>query len=201
MKKTSVAVGQGITLSSRLQRVLELVVQAEADEIRQFLGSTYNKLNKPWGLHSRLIAALRERLNEIEASFVDPADSSERKAKFRERETEGWYLLQAVRRANLIEKYISSRPWEAVSLAYELGELVTELAFKLDFEKAALAGQKTLEAQKAAAGARRRQPRAVRVAFVNSLVDQGHLVTKAFKIAGVHFGVKFQTIRNDWYRK
>jgi hypothetical protein len=201
MRKTSVSVGHGITRYSKHQRVLDPAEQSEAEEIRQFLASSHDQLNQPWGLHRRLIAGLRESLDQIEARLLDPADPLEPCDAFVERETEGWYVLQAVRRANLIEKYIVSRPWEAVGLAYELGELVTEFAIKADLEKSALAGQKVLEAQLTASGARRRQPREARVAYVDRLVAQGHRKRRAFELAGAHFKVVPQTIRNDYYKK
>jgi len=201
MHKTSISVGEGVTRTTKQQRVLDASAPEEAEEFWQFVRATHDRLNQPWGSHSRLIAGLRERLHQIESSMADPANRAERKASFLERESEGWYVLQAVRRANLIEKYITSRPWEAVSLGIELGELVTEFAFKMDFERPALAGQKTLDAQKAAAKARRRQPREQRIAYVDELVLQGHQKVKALELAATHFGVKYQTVRNDYYRK
>ncbi len=90
MHKTSVSVGQGVTRTTKRQRALDASVEDEADQIWEFVRATHDRLNQPWGSYPRLIANLRQRLKQIEASMVDPADPQERKAQFLERESEGW---------------------------------------------------------------------------------------------------------------
>lgn len=104
--------------------------------------------------------------------------------------------------AKHIEKCVEQgRTWEAIAFAYDIGELITELCFKMDWERQALVGQGMLEAQGQAAICRRKQPAEERILFVHGKVSEGKSKRLAFDLAGRHFGVSASTIRKDYYKK
>src|SRR5687768_548658 len=96
--------GDGITMRTDRLQVLDGRDPEEAQIWLQYLASTHDQLNQPWGNHHRLIPALRLRLEELESRL--PEDPELRRQHYKPRSTELWYVLEAVRRANLIEKYI-----------------------------------------------------------------------------------------------
>jgi hypothetical protein len=191
--------GDGITMRTDRLQVLDGSDPIEAQVWRQFLAHTHDRLNQPWGNYRRLVDALRVLLEQLEAQLPD--DPELRRQHYKPRSAKLWYVLEAVRRANLIEKYIPERPWEAVSLAVELGELVTELALKADFEKQALAGGQILDARGQGARARRKQSREDRVRMVDELVASGWKKGAAFQEVAARCGVGHKAIIKDYYKK
>ena len=170
-KTTTVGEGSGITSRTRRLRVL----------------------------HARLIETMRARYKELKSSgLIDP---HAHKNLTQPRTSEFSYLFQCVRHALLVENYIQSRPWEAVSLAMDLMELLTEFSFKEAHERDALDGREMNEGRIKGGKSRRRQPRQERVDFVNALVEEGSGKRKAMRDAAKHFGVSYSAISKDCYPK
>ena len=195
-KITTVGEGTGITSRTRRLKVLDGTNADDADEIREFLLGL-DRLNSPWGRHARLIKVMKARYEELKISA--PTDLQLHRELTRPRTSEFSYLFECVRHARLVEKLIESRPWEAVSLAMDLMELMTELSFKEAHERDALDGQKMNEGRIKGGKSRRRQPRQERIDFVNALVEEGLGKRKAMRDAAKHFGVSYSAISKDCY--
>jgi len=189
----SVAEGDGITTRSRRLLVLDPDDLSDAEMWRQFLASTHDGLNAPWGNKKKLVEAVQARWEQLKSKGAGTLDAA------RPYGSESWYIRMACARIKLIEKYINSRPWEAVTLAIEFGELLAELSFKMDYEKAALLGTKTLESQRIAAQSLRRQSAVERFDKVESFIASGDSTRRALKQAAEYFAVAEGTIRKDYY--
>lgn len=197
-KTTTVGEGSGITSRTRRLRVLDGTNANDANEAVEFFRGQ-DQLNEPWGRHARLIETMRARYKELKSSgLIDP---HAHKNLTQPRTSEFSYLFQCVRHALLVENYIQSRPWEAVSLAMDLMELLTEFSFKEAHERDALDGREMNEGRIKGGKSRRRQPRQERVDFVNALVEEGSGKRKAMRDAAKHFGVSYSAISKDCYPK
>jgi len=197
-KTTTVGEGTGITSRTRRLKVLDGTNADDAEEAREFLRGL-DRLNSPWGRHARLIEAMRARYDELKTSA--PTDPQLHREFTLPRTSEFSYLFQCVRYALLVEKHIESRPWEAVSFALDLMELLTELSFKEAHERDALDGRGMNEGRIKGGKSRRRQPRQERIDFVNAMVEEGSGKRKAMRDAAKHFGVSYSAISKDCYPK
>ena len=197
-KTTTVGEGTGITSRTRRLKVLDGTNADDAEEARQFFRGL-DQLNAPWGRDARLIEVMRARYEKLQTSA--PTDPKLHRELTRPRTSEFSYLFQCARYALLVEKHIEARPWEAVSLAMDLMELLTELSFKEAHERDALDGQKMNEGRLKGGKSRRKQPRQERIDYVNGLVGQGFGTRRAMRDAAVKFGVSYSTIRKDYYSK
>lgn len=189
----SVAEGDGITTRSRRLLVLDPDDLNDAEMWRQFLASTHDSLNAPWGNKKKLVEAVQARWEQLKSKGAGTLNAAQPYV------SESWYIRMACARIKLIEKYIESRPWEAVTLAIEFGELLAELSFKIDYEKDALLGKKTLESQRTAAQNRRLQSASERHDKVVSFIASGDSTRRALKRAAECFGVAEGTIKKDYY--
>lgn len=197
---SSKAIGFGITQLSARQRQLDPGSADDFSEFAEYLSASEDRASRLFGSHERLIASLKTRLAEIRSQY----DSSEAGAlalheALNAEHSEAWFILQALRRVNLIEKYIDDRPWEAVTLGIEFGELVAELGLKMDWEKHALVGQKQHDAQVQGARNRRMQSPQMRTELVNEAVANGMSRRAAMRQVADELGVSYSTIRKDLY--
>jgi hypothetical protein len=197
-KITTVGEGSGISARTRRLRVLD---GSEADDAAEAHAAfrQLDRLNEPWGRHAKFIEAVKSRYDLLKTSV--PADPHEHLEATRPRTSEFSYLFQCVRYVRLVEKHIESRPWEAVSLAMDLMELLTEFSFKEAYESDALDGQTMREGRVKGGKSRRKQPREERLAFVNNLLAQKVSKREAMRKAASHFGVSYGAIRNDLFPK
>lgn len=167
-------------------------------QLKNELESVPDKLSQPWGTKSQLIEALRDRLIQIKTAA--PEDPYDRAKYFARNKGEPWYIRTAMKYARHVEKCVEQgRVWEAVSFTYDVSELVTELGFKMDFEKSALTGAQLLNSQGKGAKARRQQSDLLRYERVLEYVDKGHSVRRAFTLVAKQFGVSASTIKRDYY--
>lgn len=202
MADSSKRIGSGITAETIKLRQTDDLSLREIEAIRDAMLSMPEMFRRKWGPKAPLISMIRERLIEIRSNAPDPDDYVASAAYYATHQTEAWFILTAAKFAKHIETCVAEdRSWEAVSFAYDLGELMTELAFKKRWEKEALAGERLLEAQGQSARMRRRQPREERVAFVEMKLAEGKSARQAFEIAAKHFGVSASTIKKDYYSK
>lgn len=195
-------VGSGISTETRKTATVDSFSEEDLETEVLRLQRMPESLNQKWGTKSRLIAELRKRLEGIRADAPEPDNYGDVKAYYAERETEPWYILNAVRHVNLIERCIKQdRIWEAVSLAYDLGELMTELTFKMDWEGAALEGQKMREGRIQASRGNRRHLAIDRYRLVKRYIEGGMTVREACVRAARELGDKGPgSARNDYYK-
>lgn len=135
-------IGSGITMRTKRLIVLDCREPGDAATAIQSF-SRLDRLNEPWGNHAGLIDELRTRYKVVKSEL--PSDPKLLLENSKPRSSEFWYLQQIVRRVNLVEKYVATRPWEAVSLSMELMELLAELSFKDSHEGEALEGRSLRE--------------------------------------------------------
>jgi transposase-like protein len=178
----------------------------EPDDVQlmiEWLEGVPARLNQPWGSHGSVIAGVRGRLQEITAELqhIDH-NAAEYFAYFKERDTEGWYVREIVTTARAVELAIEGgRPWEAVSRAMQIGELLTELRLKFSWEPDALWGRQRREEQRQGAEKWRRSSAEERIRMVNDLCAKGLSKRNAIRRTASHFGLHPSTVSKDYYNK
>ena len=202
MPTSSYQIGDGVTAETIRLKSLDEFTLDELQEVGRALLDMPERLNRIWGTKAALIRALRERLIELKAKAPPPSDHQGRAAYFATRKTEAWFVLTAVKFANHVECCVEQgRPWEAVSFALDIGKLVTELGFKIDWQTDALEGQAMREGRVKGADASRRHTPEHRHSVVNDLIRQGLKPTKAFVKAAELLGDKGpSSAREAYYR-
>jgi len=200
MPTSSYQIGDGVTAETiRLQSLDEFTLN-ELQEVGRALLEMPERLNQVWGTKAPLIRALREKLIELRAQAPDSSDHQARTAYFATRKTEAWFVLTAVKFAKHVECCVEEgRPWEAVSFAFDIGKLVAELGFKVDWETDTLEGQAIREGRAKGADASRRHTPEHRHKVVNELIGQGLKPTKAFIKAAKLLGDKGPSSAREAY--
>ena len=199
VRLSSTAVGDGVTQRTRQEVSFDSASPTDMSDLQALISEAYDKLDSPWGRYSRTVAGFRLLWEHMERSL--PADPLARAASLKIRSTEEWYVLQVVRNAKLVENYLSTRPWEAVSLAVEIGQLSNEYHFKFTHEKNAIAGAKMEEGRARANQQRRGEPAADRIQHARNLQSKGVGVVASLRQAAAHFGIAYATMKKDYYSK
>jgi len=197
VRLSSKSVGDGITVRSVQETSYDLANLDDRALLKRHIDAAYDRLNGPWARHDRMIAGFRKLWDHFETEL--PSDPVARASRLKVRSSEEWYVLQIVRYAKLVERYVEERPWEALSLACEIGQLATEYSFKFSIEEAALLGGKLVE------GRRRANRRAIgqsaqeRVDFAKQLQVEGSRVRASLHGAAAHFGISYSMMSKDYY--
>lgn len=157
MPKRSFTIGSGISSETRFLATSDSLSDDDIANVYANMRAQPDVLNQVWGTKANLVVALRRRYEVLKDQAPPIEATKERSEFFADRKTEAGYLRVAIWHIESVERRIrEGRIWEAVSLSYDLGELITELAIKMDWEKAALEGRALIEGRKQASRQNRR---------------------------------------------
>lgn len=194
-------IGSGITKRRRYEQEPVPLHQAARSWI-DWLNREPGEVSKnSWKGQSGWIAAVSDRLAEIEAGApdykVDPEGAlAFHKANFRERQDEGWYLLELKIGAQSVERLIEAKlAGSAASEALRIGELLAEWRLKFLWEEHAVKGQRTQRERRDAGLATRKGSDAERLARWLQYRTAGHGYTDADYLTAVDLEVSEATIR------
>lgn len=200
-KKKTRMVGSGIT---RREKVVPLPLDVEHVEmIINAFQQRSRTLNMPWGENKHLIDRARKKLKEVLAEAPSNMDDLDgHNAFFKERETVGWYVHSIDIAAKIAEKAVDEgRPWEAVSMGMEIGDLFAEMRFKELWEGFALKGHKLHENQMAGADERRKSSQQDRYDCVMKHYAEGHSLERCYGFASKKLGGSASAIKKDFLKK
>ena len=198
-RRGSKSIGSGITKQS--VQTVRYDDPRDAEEFGRQVKAFEATLDQAWAFRAHLIAGLRTRWHEVQAELEGlPRHTEEYKARFRERDTEEWYLREIDSIARVVEWAVKcGRPWEAAARSMQIGELLAEFRLKSEWDDDAVWGRAQRIASAAGVAARRRHSIEERVAQVRRYLAQGHKLNAAFELAAVDLDVALQTVRRDWY--
>jgi len=202
VKHGSEAIGSGITAGSVNYRELDPNDDKDAREFVEWHAKLQKSFSQRWAYKAHVIEICRLRWEAIKAELVKlKRYGPEYKERLKERAGEAWYVREIVDTATIVEAAVENgRPWEAVARAIEIGELITELRLKFEWDDDATWGRKQLTALRDAAQARRRSSASDRLADVDREVATGTKLTAAFAVVAERRGESESTIRNEYYR-
>lgn len=202
MPTSSYQIGEGVTAETIRLKGIDDFTLDELQEVGRSLLDMPKRLNQVWGTKAPLIRILRKRLIEIKAQAPDPSDQQARAAYFAIRKSEAWFVLTAVKYAKHVESCVDQgRPWEAVSFAFDIGILMAELGFKIDWETDTLEGKAMREGRAKGANASRRHTPEHRHSVVDDLIRNGLKSTEAFARAAEILGDKGPSSAREAYYK
>jgi hypothetical protein len=198
--RRSKIVGSGITEESVETIELDPSNPDDGQLMKEWLEGISAGLNQPWGSHASIIAATRLRFQEIKIELKEvERGSKEYAAHFKERDSEPWYVREIVKTARAVELALEGgRPWEAVSRAMQIGELLAEFRLKR-WDKPALFGEKRLTEMREQGRKSRRSSKQGRIDRVEQLVQEGMKVTYAIRRVAREHEVSEAAIKKDLY--
>ncbi len=193
--------GEGITQRTIHKKKYRLESLEENEKLATELSEAIEKVKQPWRGKQYWVEKIRRRAAELEEKAPkwedDPNGHNE---YFAARDKEAWYFREMARLTRQIEREVQDcRAWDAVSSALQLGELITELRFKNDWEPAAIFGDEQMGKLKSGGESRvKHQPELV-ADFVKNLLDPNNTAgarnkTEAVSVAAEHFKIGKSTV-------
>lgn len=133
--RRSKIVGSGITEESVESLELDPRHPDDAQLMKEWLEGISARLNQPWGSHASVIAAARLRIQEIETELQEvERGSKEYAARFKERDSEPWYVREIVKTARAVEQCGSCgrRQWRPAGVLRTFPKTPTMTSLHLD---------------------------------------------------------------------
>lgn len=122
-------------------------------------------------------------------------------AVFEERDSEAWYLDRVDICTRVAESAVKEgRPWEAAENAMLIGEYLTELRLKFDFDEYVKQAKKAEENRLAANKTRRKDSPKSRFEQVVALTAKGQSLRNACRIVAKREDSHPSTIQHDYYK-
>ena len=209
-RRTQKEVGSGIARQSRSYESYDSSTVEGASELRAWFDQSERKRTREWGFHAETIAAVKAEMSRLTKPFAGLEPGTEAFLKtltkyneqFIERETEAWYIREIYKLASIVKRMVveSHSYWEAVSRAIMIGDLLTEFRLKFAWDEHALFGQKTRQNLSEGQSNRRRSSKESRIEAVDALIDAGHTLSNACRLAAPGQGVKPETLEKDYRR-
>lgn len=143
-KEITETVGDGITERKRKKASFQVpLTEADMAELCH-AQDRYNEIvNRPWRFDADIIKAVRRDL--AAAKLASPDNSGGTNDAFIERVSVPWYLGEIDFEARVVELAIANgNPWEAVTSAIRIGDLLAELRIKELWGKDAIRGRKSV---------------------------------------------------------
>lgn len=202
-------IGSGIARQVRGFKELATDKYHDGTELLAWFTDGEEKRTRTWGLHAETISAIRAEMNTLRKSFdgMKPGSSEfevtlkNYNRQFKERDTEAWYIQEIEVLAKLVEVCLKAgRNWEAVSRAIQIGDLLAEVRIKFLWDEHATFGKMTRTNLSQGQANRRRSSRDARFKHVTSLMEQGHTLSSACRIAAPAHRVKPETLEKDYQR-
>jgi len=165
--------GVGITARTTTKKSYKPKSSEENAKLVIELDAIQERVKQPWRGEIDWVETIRKRAEEFRLAAPKWDDDPEAHNEyFAARKTTAWYFKEMARLTHQIETEIKSHlGWNAVSSAMQLGELTTELRFKIDWEPAALFGDEQMGARKSGGEKNRKYQPEVIARFVDDLVN------------------------------